>query len=96
MTKANFLTSEEFVVFRSNQPLKTLSSAVHNAGMGWYRTFVNRHVDGTYNCDDVKSEMATYLEAKDFPLTETVAMMTAVPIEHAEVGEYEGDFGKYS
>ena len=94
VTKANFLTTEEFVVFRSNQPLKTLSSAVHNAGMGWYRTFVNRHVDGTYNCDDVKSEMAAYLEAKDFPLTETVAMMTAVPVEHAVVGEYEDDFGK--
>ena len=94
VTKENFLTTEEFVVFRSNKPLKTLSSAVHNAGMGWYRTFVNRHVDGTYNCDDVKSEMATYLETKDFSLTETVGMMTAVPVEHAVVREYEGDFGK--
>ena len=52
--------------FPFEKPLKTLSSAVHNAGMGWYRTFVNRHVDSTYNCDDVKKEMATYLEAKGF------------------------------
>ncbi|WP_210470257.1 heme ABC transporter ATP-binding protein [Sporosarcina sp. 6E9] len=94
VTRENFFSSEEFVVFRASQPLKTVSSAVHNAGMGWYRTFVNRHVDSTYNHDDVKSEMATYLETKGFPLTETVAMMTAVTTEHVEIGEYAGDFGK--
>ena len=94
VTKANFLSSKEFVVFRAHQPLKTLSSAVHNAGMGWYRTFVNRHVDATYNCDDVKREMMTYLESKEFPVTETVAMMTAIPTENVQIGEYEGDFGK--
>ena len=94
ITKANFSISKKSVVFHGNQPLRTLSSAVHNAGMGWYRTFVNRHVNSTYNCDDVKTEMATYLESNEFPLTETVAMMTAVPTEDVQISEYKGDFGK--
>ena len=62
-------------------------------GQGWYKTFVNRHVDSQYNAEDVKEEMAKYLEAHDFRLTETVGMMTAVTTEHVEIGEYEGEFG---
>lgn len=91
--KDNISISSKHVVFRANTSLKTLSSAVHNAGMGWYPTFVNRHVDSNYNADDVQGEMATYLEEHGFSLTETVGMMTAVTTEHAEVEEYEGDFG---
>ena len=64
-----------------------------NAGLGWYRSFVNRHVDADYNCDDVKAEMSAYLEQHGYPLSDTVGMMTAVTTEHAEIGEYEGDFG---
>ena len=93
VTKEDFSVSAEFVALHTKIPLKTLSSAVHNAGMGWYRTFVNRHVDSNYNADDVKEELATYLEKHGFPLTETVGMMTAVMTEHVEIGEYEGDFG---
>ena len=61
--------------------------------MGWYRSFVNRHVDVDYNVDDVKAEMASYLEQQGFHLTDTVGMMTAVTTEHAEIEEYTGDFG---
>ena len=61
--------------------------------MGWYRTFVNRHVDREYNVEDVQVEMATYLERHEFSLTETVGMMTAVMTEHVEIEEYEGEFG---
>jgi len=93
VTQDDFSISSEYVVLRSKIPLKTVSSAVHNAGTGWYRTFVNRHVDHNYNCDDVKVEMAAYLEGQDFSLTETVGMMTAVTTQHAEIGEYEGSFG---
>ncbi|WP_224654578.1 adenosylcobinamide amidohydrolase, partial [Escherichia coli] len=45
------------------------------------------------NCDDVKAEMSAYLEQHGYSLTDTVGMMTAVTTEHAEIGEYEGDFG---
>lgn len=93
ITKEDFEVSSEYVVFRTKRALKTLSSAVHNAGMGWYRTFVNRQVDSEYNVDHVQVEMAIYLEAHGFPLTETVGMMTAVSTEHVEIEEYQGEFG---
>ena len=93
VSKEDFSVSTEFVALHTTIPLKTLSSAVHNAGMGWYKTFVNRHVDSDYNVDDVKEEMATYLEKHGFSLAETVGMMTAVTTEHVVIGEYEGDFG---
>lgn len=93
VSKEDFSVSTEFVALHTKIPLKTLSSAVHNAGMGWYNTFVNRHVDNNYNVDDVKEEMAMYLEKHGFPLSETVGMMTAVLTEHVEIGEYDGGFG---
>lgn len=93
ITKKDFEVSAEYVVLRADHALKTLSSAVHNAGIGWYRTFVNRHVDRNYHVDDVQLEMATYLETYGFSLTETVGMMTAVTTEHVEIEEYQGDFG---
>lgn len=91
--KEHFNVSADHVGLRVENQLKTLSSAVHNPGMGWYRSFVNRHVDANYNSDDVKMEMAEYLEQRGYHLTETVGMMTAVTTEHAEIGEYKGDFG---
>ncbi|MDS9472317.1 heme ABC transporter ATP-binding protein [Sporosarcina pasteurii] len=93
ITKDNFIISSEQVVLQSTTALKTLSSAVHNAGMGWYRTFVNRRVDKNYNVDDVQNEMEMYLQSQHFSLTETVGMMTAAKTEFVEIESYEGDFG---
>ena len=90
--KEDFTISSEYVSLQAAGPLKTLSSAVHNAGSGWYRTFVNRHVDASYHCDDVKAEMAAYLEQQGFHVTDTVGMMTAVTTEHVEIEEYQGEF----
>ncbi|MDN4606043.1 adenosylcobinamide amidohydrolase [Sporosarcina highlanderae] len=93
VNKQQFTVSADHVSFKVDQPLKTISSAVTNPGMGWYRAFVNRHVDANYNADDVKAEMADYLGKRGYHLTDTVGMMTAVTTEHAEIGEYKGEFG---
>ncbi|MCZ2257495.1 adenosylcobinamide amidohydrolase [Sporosarcina sp. G11-34] len=93
VTKDDFSVSSNYVSLCAKGPLKTISSAVHNPGMGWYRVFINRHVDADYHCDDVQLEMASYLEQQGFNTSETVGMMTAVTTEHAEVEEYKGDFG---
>lgn len=89
LSKDHFSIQPDHVLFQSPQALKVLSSAVHNAGFGLYKTFVNRHVDKDYFCDDVQQEMATYLEKQGYSLVETVAMMTAVQAEHVEIGQYE-------
>lgn len=91
--KEQFTISANHVSLKVKKPLKTLSSAVHNPGMGWYRAFVNRHVDADYNAVDVKAENEAYLVQNGYHLTDTVGMMTAVTTEHAEVEQYSGDFG---
>ncbi|WP_040209562.1 heme ABC transporter ATP-binding protein [Neobacillus jeddahensis] len=62
-------------------PLRTMSSGVIGSGMGWHRTFVNRHVDKDYRCSDHRAEMASFLKAHGFEPAETVGMMTAVMLE---------------
>ena len=85
--------SADMVVLESPIPLKTVSSAVVNAGAGWYRTFMNRHVPKDYDCDDSVAEMTAFIENRGCKVTDTVAMMTAVRTEDAIVREYEGTFG---
>ncbi|PIC64720.1 ABC transporter ATP-binding protein [Sporosarcina sp. P13] len=91
--KEDVVVQGDHVLVQAKQPLKTISSAVHNAGMGWYRTFINRGVHFTYNIDDVQKENTEYLRSHGYHLTDTVAMMTAVSPEHVVVEEYQGDFG---
>lgn len=93
VTKEDVVVRGDHVLVQAQQPLKTISSAVHNAGMGWYRTFVNRGVAHDYDIDDVQQENKNYLRAQGYHLTDTVAMMTAVAPEHVEVEEYQGAFG---
>ncbi|TWT27615.1 adenosylcobinamide amidohydrolase [Planomicrobium sp. CPCC 101110] len=93
ITAADFAVSADHVLYQSPIPLKTVSSAVINAGAGWYRTFMNRHVDNTYECDDSTQEMAKFIEQEGFKPTDTVGMMTAVRTEDAIVKEYQGPFG---
>ncbi|WP_281864606.1 adenosylcobinamide amidohydrolase [Planomicrobium okeanokoites] len=98
-TEINNIKAEDFsitaerVLYRSRVPLKTVSSAVVNPGSGWYRNFMNRHVDANYNVDDSVEEMKSYIEQKGIKSTDTIGMMTAVQTKHAIVKEYEGPFG---
>ncbi|WP_026575281.1 adenosylcobinamide amidohydrolase [Bacillus sp. UNC438CL73TsuS30] len=73
--------SKEFIMLRTPAPLRTMSSGVIGSGTGWHQTFVNRHVDKTYNCSDHRFEMASFLKANGFEPSETVGMMTAVFLE---------------
>lgn len=88
-----FSVSAEMVLFKSSIPLKTVSSAVVNPGAGWFRNFMNRHVDAAYNIDNSLEEMKAFIEKNGLKSTDTVGMMTAVQTRHAIVKEYEGPFG---
>ena len=93
ISKANLTVSEDLVVFQSDNQLKTWSSAVINAGSGWYRNFVNRRVDASYSCDNVQQEMLEYLNDRGFAEADTVGMMTAVRTTDAVIKEYDTPFG---
>ncbi|OIK14150.1 ABC transporter ATP-binding protein [Bacillus sp. MUM 116] len=88
--------SNEFITLRTPAPLRTMSSGVIGSGTGWHQTFVNRHVDKSYNCSDHRSEMASFLKAKGFEPAETVGMMTAVFLEDLVYRKYEeNDFSLF-
>lgn len=93
ITTENFQVTDELVVFQAEKQLRTWSSAVINAGSGWYRSFVNRRVDAQYNIDNAQMEMQEFLANHGFSETETVGMMTAVQTKDAVIKEYVGDFG---
>ncbi|TQR21127.1 adenosylcobinamide amidohydrolase [Psychrobacillus vulpis] len=93
ITTENFQVTGELVVFQAETQLKTWSSAVTNAGSGWYRTFVNRRVDANYACDNVHEEMLEFLVNRGFSEADTVGMMTAVNTTDAVIKEYKTPFG---
>lgn len=73
--------TEEYIYLHSPFPLRTMSSGVTGSGLGWHRSFVNRHVDKNYHCQDHRMEMVQFLRAHGFEPTETIGMMTAVMVE---------------
>lgn len=83
--------SRERIVLETEKPLKTTSSGVVGAGVGWHTSFVNRHVDETYQCADHRQEMREYLIDNGFRPNQTVGMMTAVNLEDYSSGFFEGD-----
>ncbi|SOB89851.1 iron complex transport system ATP-binding protein [Ureibacillus xyleni] len=85
---------EEYVELRSQFPLRVLSSAVHNAGLGWYENFINRTVKPEYNIENVQEEYTQYLYKAGFSPTNTVGMMTAVEARKAIIKQYETPFGE--
>lgn len=73
------------VIFRAPAPMKVASSAMINAGIGYYQNFVNRSVPKSYDERDPHAEYTRYLTAHGFIIEETVAMMTAVYAKHAVI-----------
>ena len=53
---------EGCIALESTLPLRTMSSGVIGSGSGWHDTFVNRHVDRNYNCDNHREEMASFFK----------------------------------
>ncbi|WP_146550200.1 adenosylcobinamide amidohydrolase [Rummeliibacillus suwonensis] len=84
---------DEFVELQTSFPLKTVSSAVHNAGFGWFQSFINRSVDKGYMCEDAHEELRRYLEKHGFSPSNTVAMMTAVASEHVVIRDFSSLIG---
>src|SRR5690625_5364141 len=74
-------------MLKSPVPLRTMSSGVLNSGLGWYKYFINRHVDVKYNVRDYKQDMRAYLQKYNMQESETVAMMTAVNLKNVGIVE---------
>ena len=79
------------VILRAPKPLKTISSAVYNAGIGWYKTFINRMVNPQYEYNDVEQEVEQFLAQEQLEKTESVVMLTAIDPSNAIVNTYTQD-----
>ncbi|EON73979.1 adenosylcobinamide amidohydrolase [Lysinibacillus sphaericus] len=93
IVKEDFKVTTAYIQLKSNIPLKTVSSAVHNPGIGWYDCLLNRSVQGNYDIHDVKQEVAEFLQREHFSSTSTVVMLTAVSTELVALREYKASFG---
>lgn len=81
--------NKDYIALKAPFFLRTMSSGVIGSGTGWHKTFVNRHVDKDYNCDNHWEEMAAYLKKNGMEPSETVGMMTAVVTEDVVYKLYE-------
>ena len=82
---------DEFIQLHAPFPLRTMSSGLTGAGMGWHSHFVNRHVAYDYDCEDPLAEMSAYLKEHGFDPQETVGMMTAVFLDTASYRFFKGE-----
>lgn len=71
--------------------LRTLSSGVTGAGLGWHSHFINRHVDKNYAVENHVQDMQMYIESIGYNVSETVGMMTAVKLTNVAHLSYKGD-----
>lgn len=91
--KEHFTITEQYIQLQSSLPLKTVSSAVHNPGIGWHNCLLNRSVPGDYVISDVKREVKEFLKRENFSPTNTVVMLTAVPTALVAINEFSAPFG---
>src|SRR5699024_8550765 len=71
----------EYISLAAPIPLRTLSSAVSGAGLGWYFTFVNRHVNKNYRIANHREDMQSFIHQIGYDVSETVGMMDAVKVK---------------
>lgn len=84
----DFHITKDYIEYRAKAPLKVVSSAVHNAGIGWYETFLNRSIAQDYEIERVEEETIEFLMARGFSPTNSVVMMTAVETNCVEIQKF--------
>ncbi|MEE1131151.1 MAG: heme ABC transporter ATP-binding protein [Caryophanon sp.] len=93
VTAEHIHITNEAVVLQSPLPLRVLSSAVYNAGLGWYRTLINRTVDPLYDVTNVRDDFAQFIRKLGAIPTNCVGMMTALTTDHAVIREFNSEAG---
>ncbi|WP_353949086.1 ATP-binding cassette domain-containing protein [Sporolactobacillus sp. Y61] len=89
---ATFLDiQEEWIAYQAPFQLRTLYSGVMGAGTGWYRSFVNRHVNQDEPRDDLEKVMALFLHKNGFEPSDTVGVMSSAFPEDVSCHLYKRD-----
>ncbi len=77
-----------YIQLKTDKALKVISSAVHNPGMGWYDTLLNRSIAPDIDLAHVKEEARQFLQEQQFSSTNTVMMLTAVQTNLAAIRSF--------
>lgn len=83
--------NDNYISLVSPFPLRSISSAVLGAGFGYYKNFVNRHVDKNYYIDDHLSDIKEFIKDLNYHVDDTIGMMTAVLVKDLVYRLYEHD-----
>ncbi len=83
--------TEEKVIVSTCKPLKTFSSALMGGGFGWYRNFVNCHVDKSFTCDSPDQFLVGRCQQWGLAEQDTLAMMTAAYLPDYSELFFKGD-----
>lgn len=83
-----FQITKDYIEYQAQAPLKVISSAVHNAGIGRYDTLLNRSIAPEYDIYNVKEETEQFLKERKFSPTNTVVMLTAVETSCAAIRHF--------
>lgn len=83
--------TQQYIKLQASQPLKVVSSAVHNAGTGWYEVLLNRSIARDYKIELVAEETERFLLEQQFSPTNTVVMLTAVETHTVAVKTFTAD-----
>ncbi len=75
--------SSDYILLKSNKPLKILSSAVLNGGFCEANYVLNYSVEEDFDESDPESFLRERVEEMDLPLESTVGMMTAANLNEA-------------
>ena len=84
----DFHITKDYILYSSKSPLKVISSAVHNAGIGWYENFLNRSIAPDYRIEQLKEETTEFLLEHQFSPTNSVVMLTAVETDCVEIQRF--------
>lgn len=91
VSKEHIILTKDYIQLHTDFPLKVISSAVHNAGMGWYNTLLNRSISPYYDIANVREETEQFLQEHSFTSTSTVVMLTAVETTCAAIQSFKNE-----
>ncbi|WP_236838750.1 adenosylcobinamide amidohydrolase [Caldalkalibacillus salinus] len=81
--------SDECVHVHFKAPVRTISNGVTGSGLQWIRHLCNFHVPMDYDCTDPVADIQQWIRARQWPVEDTVGMMTAVQLQDVVVLEQE-------
>lgn len=76
---------DDFIIYKSPEALKTLSTSTFAEGIGWYKNFINRYIEKSHSADYSLEETTKQLLIKEgIEATDSITTLTSTKLkQHA-------------